>query len=402
MPEGRTAVLGVTGGIAAYKAADIASRLVKAGVRVYAVMTDHAKAFLSPLTLETLTNNPVACDLFERPATWEVEHIALAKRADVFLIAPATANILSKLACGIADDMLSTVLMAARSPIIVAPAMNTAMWESAAMRDNLTTLRRRGVEVIEPESGRLACGDEGAGRLANVETITERVLARLNTSGDLSGIRVLITAGPTREPIDPVRYISNRSSGRMGYALSRAAVRRGGSVTLLTGPVCLAPPAGVATESFNTTDELLSLMTALAPKNDIVIQAAAPGDYRARAVAGQKIKKRGDDPLVLDLLPNHDVAASVGAARFPGQTIVAFAAETENIVLNARNKLAKKNADLVVANDVSIPGSGFDADTNAAVLLTCDSEETLPLMAKDELAEKIIDRIIALRRNSAS
>ncbi len=393
MLQGKTVVLGITGGIAAYKAAEITSRLVKLGAQVYVVMTEHACAFIQPLTLETLSNHPVARDLFERPATWEVEHIALAKRADLFLIAPATANVLGKMAGGIADDMLTTTVMATRAPVLVAPAMNTGMWESAAMAHNLGVLEGRGVEVIAPESGRLACGDEGAGRLAAVDVIVGRVCARLAGKQDFAGKRVLVTAGPTREPLDPVRYLTNRSSGKMGYALAEAAAARGARVLLLTGPVDIAPPAGVELRRFETTLELCELMLAAAPEQDAIIQAAAPGDYRAEQIAPHKLKKQGDEELALRLVQNPDVAAAVGERKRPGQVLVVFAAETQQVEEHARAKLRKKRADLIVANDVTLPGAGFDVDTNIATLITEGAIERLPQMRKRALADVILDRI---------
>ncbi|MCL2810278.1 MAG: bifunctional phosphopantothenoylcysteine decarboxylase/phosphopantothenate--cysteine ligase CoaBC [Clostridia bacterium] len=399
MLHGKTVVLGVTGGIAAYKAAEITSRLIKLGAQVYVIMTKSACAFVAPLTFETLSNHPVACDLFERPATWEVEHIALAKRADAFLIAPATANVLGKMANGIADDMLTTTVMATRAPVLVAPAMNTGMWESAAMGQNLDVLTARGVGIIQPESGRLACGDEGAGRLAQVDVIVDRVCACLCAKQDLAGKRVLITAGPTREPLDPVRYISNRSSGKMGYALAEAALSRGAEVLLLTGAVALNPPAGANVERFGTTLELQDLMMAHAQSHDIIIQAAAPGDYRAETIAPNKLKKQNDDPLMLRLVQNPDVAAAVGEGKKPGQIIVAFAAETEKLAENARVKLLRKHADLVVANDVSLPGAGFDVNTNIASLITAENEINLPQMTKQALSHRILDEIAKLCYN---
>lgn len=396
MLHGKTVVLGITGGIAAYKAAEITSRLVKLGAQVYVVMTPNACAFIQPLTLETLSNHPVVCDLFERPATWEVEHIALAKRADLFLIAPATANIIGKMAHGIADDMLSTTVMATRAPILVAPAMNTGMWENAAVRDNLALLSQRGVEFIEPESGRLACGDEGAGRLASPEIIVERVRRRLGIPMDFEGKRVLVTAGPTREPIDPVRYLSNRSSGKMGYAVAEAALARGAQVTLLTGPVALHAPVNATVHRFETTQKLYDLMLTHAPEHDVIIQAAAPGDYRMEKVASQKLKKQGEDPFMLQLTPNPDVAAAIGQNKRPGQTIVAFAAETQEIEAHAREKLLRKHADVMVANDVTQPGAGFDVDTNIALLITQERTEALPQMSKRALADRILDAVLLL------
>ena len=396
MLHGKTVVLGVTGGIAAYKAAEITSRLVKLGTQVYVIMTQSARAFVAPLTFETLSGHPVACDLFERPAAWEVEHIALAKRADVFLIAPATANVLGKIACGIADDMLSTTVMATRAPILAAPAMNTGMWESAAMAYNLNVLTGRGVEIIPPESGRLACGDEGAGRLAQVDVIVDRVCARLCPKQDFANKRVLVTAGPTREPLDPVRYLSNRSSGKMGYALAQAALARGAQVLLLTGTVALTPPAGAKIERFGTTLELHDLMMTHAQEYDIIIQAAAPSDYRAEVVAQNKLKKQNDNPLTLRLVQNPDIAAAVGQHKKPGQVIVAFAAETENLAQNARAKLLGKHADLMVANDITAPGAGFDVDTNIATLITTEDEMVLPQMTKSALSHRILDEVAKL------
>jgi len=295
--------------------------------------------------------------------------------------------------------MLTTTVMATRAPVLAAPAMNTGMWESAAMRHNLAVLAARGVDIIEPESGRLACGDEGDGRLARVDVIVDRVCARLCAVRDFAGKRVLVTAGPTREPLDPVRYISNRSSGKMGYALAEAALARGAEVTLLTGPVALTPPAGATVEHFATTLDLHGLMTALAPAHDVLIQAAAPGDYRAEHVAPGKLKKHAGDPLTLRLVQNPDVAAAVGEGKRPSQVVAAFAAETERLTENAREKLLRKCADLVVANDVTTPGAGFDADTNIATLITAESETALPQMTKRELAHRILDEIAQLCYN---
>ncbi|MDR3051990.1 MAG: bifunctional phosphopantothenoylcysteine decarboxylase/phosphopantothenate--cysteine ligase CoaBC [Oscillospiraceae bacterium] len=396
MLTGKTVVLGVTGGIAAYKAADLASRLIKLGAQVYAVMTRNACAFLAPLTLETLTNHPVAVDLFARPATWEVEHIALAKRADLFVVAPATANLLGKLACGIADDMLTTTLLATRAPVLVAPAMNTGMWQNEAVWQNVRTLQARGVGIVPPESGRLACGDEGEGRLAAVETIVRRVCDTLSAWQDLAGRRVLVTAGPTREPLDPVRCLTNRSSGKMGYALAQAAAARGAQVLLLSGPVALPPPPGIETLGFETTGQLFDLMLTHAPRHDLVLQAAAPADFQAEQVEPQKIKKQGGEGLTLRLSQTPDIAAAVGQTKRPGQILVAFAAETGDVEAHAREKLVRKNADLIVANDVTQPGAGFDADTNIATLITRNKAVPLPQMTKRELADKILDAALGL------
>lgn len=389
-------VLGVTGGIAAYKACELLRILQKRGIDVYVVMTQNACRFVTPLTFETLSGHPVAVDTFDRPQTWEVEHIALAKWADLFLIAPATANIIGKMACGIADDMLSTTVMATRAPVMIAPAMNTGMWENEATQHNLRTLASRGVQIVLPASGHLACGDSGAGKLEDVAVIAERALEALGRTRDLEGLRVLVTAGPSREALDPVRYVTNRSSGKMGYAIARAAARRGAQVTLLTGPVALEAPQGVQVVPFTTTQELLERAQELAAKQDVLIQAAAPADYRAQKVAPQKIKKNSGEPLVLTLVENPDVAAALGRSKRPDQVFVGFAAETNDVLAHAQGKLERKNLDMIVANDVTLPGAGFDVDTNVVTLITRDEAVSLPLMRKDEVADRILDRVLTL------
>lgn len=391
-------VLGVTGGIAVYKACELLRLLQKRGIDVFVVMTQNACRFVAPLTFETLSGHPVAVDTFDRPQTWEVEHIALAKRADLFLIAPATANIMGKMACGIADDMLSTTVMATRAPVLVAPAMNTGMWENAAVQQNVKTLRARGVEIVAPVSGHLACGDSGAGKLEDVEVIAERACELLFAKKDMEGLRVMVTAGPSREALDPVRYISNRSSGKMGYAIARAAQKRGAEVTLLSGPVAIEAPLGVKLVPFTTTQELLDRASELAREQDLLIQAAAPADYRAKEVAPQKIKKQGGEPMTFTLVENPDVAATLGKAKRSGQVFVGFAAETNDVLARAKDKLARKNLDMIVANDVTRPGAGFDVDTNIVTLITKDGQEALPMMSKAEVAQRILDRALALRR----
>lgn len=390
-------VLGVTGGIAAYKACELLRLLQKQGIDMFVVMTRNACQFVTPLTFETLSGHPVAVDTFVRPATWEVEHIALAKRADLFLIAPATANIIGKMACGIADDMLSTTVMATRAPVMIAPAMNTGMWENPAVQQNIATLAARGVHIVTPATGHLACGDSGTGKLEDVAVIAQRALDVLRAKRDLEGLRVMVTAGPTREALDPVRYISNRSSGKMGYAIARAAQQRGAQVTLLTGPVFIEPPRGVTVVPFTTTQELLERALQCAPEQDILIQSAAPADYRAKEIAPQKIKKHGGEDMVLDLVENPDVAATLGRAKRSGQTFVGFAAETNDVLAHARGKLVKKNLDMIVANDVTTPGAGFDVSTNIVTLLTEEKTESLPLMTKDEVADRILDAVLKLR-----
>ncbi len=403
MPEtafslaGKCVVLGVTGGIAAYKACELTSRLRKAGAQVYVIMTKNACQFVAPLTFETLSNHPVATDTFARPETWEVEHVALAKRADVFVIAPATANILAKMACGLADDMLSTTVLATRAPVLVAPAMNTGMWDNPATQENVERLQQRGVHFIGPEGGFLACGDTGAGRMSEPKDIFDAIEKLLAMQQDLAGLSVLVTAGPTQERLDPVRFITNRSSGKMGYAIAAAAAARGASVTLVTGPTSLPIPQGVNAVRILSTQELYDQMLALCPKMDVVIQAAAPADFTPETVADQKIKKQGNEPLVIRLAQTPDVAAAVGKTKKEGQTLVGFAAETNDVLQNAQKKLAKKNLDLIVANDVTAPGAGFDVDTNIVTFVTQDGLEKLPKMKKAEVADALLDRILRAR-----
>ncbi|MBQ2990969.1 MAG: bifunctional phosphopantothenoylcysteine decarboxylase/phosphopantothenate--cysteine ligase CoaBC [Clostridia bacterium] len=390
-------VLGVTGGIAVYKACELLRLLQKQGMDVFVVMTKNACEFVSALTFETLSGHPVAVDTFDRPATWEVEHIALAKRADLFLIAPATANIIGKMACGIADDMLSTTVMATRAPVMIAPAMNTGMWENAATQHNMKVLRERGVHVVAPACGYLACGDTGAGKLEDVSVIAQRAAELLLKKKDMQGLRVMVTAGPTREALDPVRYISNRSSGKMGYAIARAAQQRGAEVTLLSGPVSLDCPPGVQLVPFMTTQDLMDCAVEHAAQQDIVIQAAAPADYRAAEVAAQKIKKQDGADMVIRLAENPDVAAAIGRTKRSDQTFVGFAAETNDVLAHAQGKLKKKNLDMIVANDVTKPGAGFDVNTNIVTFVTQDEICELPMLTKNEVADRILDRILMLR-----
>ena len=390
-------VLGVTGGIAVYKACELLRLLQKRGMDVFVVMTKNACEFVSPLTFETLSGHPVAVDTFKRPETWEVEHIALAKRADLFLIVPATANIIGKMANGIADDMLSTTVMATRAPIMIAPAMNTGMWENPAVQENIRLLQSRGVQVVSPATGYLACGDSGAGKLEDVQVIAQYAAAALERKKDMLGLRVLVTAGPTREALDPVRYISNRSSGKMGYAIASCAKARGAEVTLLSGPVSLQCPAGVNLVSFMTTQELLERALEYAPQQDILIQSAAPADYRAAEVAPQKMKKKNGEDMVIRLVENPDVAATIGKSKRPDQVFVGFAAETNDVLEHAKGKLSKKNLDMIVANDVTKPGAGFDVNTNIVTFVTREAITDLPLLSKDEVADRILDRVLKLR-----
>ena len=398
MLKGKTVLLGVTGSIAAYKIAGLASMLKKQHADITVLMTQNATNFINPITFETLTGNKCLIDTFDRNFQYSVEHVALAKRADIVLIAPASANVIGKIANGIADDMLSTTVMATRAPVLVAPAMNTGMWENAAVQQNVKTLRARGVEIVAPVSGHLACGDSGAGKLEDVAVIAERACKLLFAKKDMEGLRVMVTAGPSREALDPVRYISNRSSGKMGYAIAQAAQKHGAEVTLLSGPVAIEVPQGVKLVPFTTTQELLDRASELAQEQDLLIQAAAPADYRAKEVAPQKIKKQGGEPMTFTLVENPDVAATLGKAKRSGQVFVGFAAETNDVLAHARDKLARKNLDMIVANDVTRPGAGFDVDTNIVTLITKDGQEALPMMSKAEVAQRILDRALALRR----
>lgn len=395
--RGKTVVLGVTGGIAAYKACELTSRLRKSGADVYVIMTKNACEFVAPLTFETLSNHPVVCDTFARPETWEVEHVALAKKADVFVIAPATANIMAKMAAGIADDMLSTTVLATCAKVLLAPAMNTGMWENAATQANVKTLIGRGVSFIGPEGGFLACGDTGAGRMSEPEAIFGRIAEMLYPRRDMEGLRVLVTAGPTREKLDPVRYLTNRSSGKMGYAIAEAAQKRGARVTLVSGPVSIPCPAGVELVSVTSTQDLYDALTARCGDMDAVVQAAAPADYTPETVSEQKIKKQKGEGLTLRLRETPDVAVAVGKLKKPGQTLVGFAAETENLLDNAGKKLDRKNLDMIVANDVTAPGAGFGTDTNVVTFVTKEGTEALPLMQKSAVADAIWDRVLKLR-----
>ncbi len=392
--NGKNVVLGITGGIAAYRAAQIAREMTKRGAHVYCILTRNATNFITQQTMETLTGNPAVVDMFARPDKWEVEHIALAKRADVFLVAPASANFIGKVASGVADDMLTTTVMATRAPLLIAPAMNSNMYENPVTQRNMQTLKTLlHAQFIEPKVGLLACNDVGKGHIADDETILEAV-ERALTPGDLTGKKVLVTAGPTREALDPVRFLTNRSSGRMGYALAEAAARRGAEVTLVSGPVALECPTGVRREFVESTQDLYCAMERLCREQDVIIQAAAPADYRPAHIAGQKIKKADGEAMELKLVENPDVAAMVGSKKRPGQVLVAFAAETQNLSENAAKKLNKKNVDFIVGNDVTRPGAGFDVDTNIITIFDRSGATELPMMKKTEVADKILDHVL--------
>lgn len=389
-------VLGVSGGIAAYKACDLVSRLKKRGAQVRVVLSRHACAFVPPLTFETLSGNPAYTDGQDR--RYEIEHVALAKWADAMVVAPATGNILAKMACGIADDLLSTTLLAMAAPVLAAPAMNTAMWKNPATQANVATLRERGIRFVGPASGRLACGDDDVGRMSEPEEIVQALEALFSKAQDLAGRRILVTAGPTVERIDPVRFITNRSTGRMGYALAEAARRRGADVTLVSGPVSLTPPKGVDTVPIESSAQLCEAVLSRADGADAVIQAAAPADFTPETVSDRKIKKTGDD-MILRLKSTTDIAFTLGQRKRPGQVLVAFAAETNDVVDNARGKLVRKNADLVVANDVTLPGAGFGAQTNIVTLITKDGVYPLEQMPKIQVADAILDCVKTLWEN---
>lgn len=395
MLSGKCVVVGVTGGIAAYKTCEVVSRLKKLHADVRVIMTKNATEFVSPLTFQSLSHNPVSVDTFANIQTWEIEHIALAQRADVFVIAPATANIIGKLACGIADDMLSTTVMATHAPVLIAPAMNTAMLENAATQQNMRTLSERGMRFIAPGTGMLACGTSGAGRMSEPSQIVDEIVRTLRPREDFAGLSVVVTAGPTAEPLDPVRYITNRSSGKMGYAIAEAAHARGAHVTLISGPTAIQPPKGVDFVRIGTTQEIYDAVLGHADA-DVVIQAAAPADYRAREISPTKIKRTGDS-LMIELVPNPDIAAALGARKHPGQTLVGFAAETNNVIENAQGKLKRKSLDLIVANDVTRAGAGFDVDTNIVTLIDGEGMKELPMMTKREVADGILDRVAELR-----
>ncbi len=398
--QGKTIVLGVSGGIAAYKACELCSRLVKAGAKVHVIMTANACQFVMPMTLETLSQNPVTTDVFARPEDHhEVEHIALAKAADLFVIAPATANVIAKIAAGIADDMLTTTLLATKAPLLIAPAMNTQMYFNAATQHNLQTLKSRGVQTIGPDGGLLACGDVGAGRMSEPVAILAAIEQHFAKVQDYAGIKAVVTAGPTREMLDPVRFLTNRSSGKMGYAIAEALAARGAEVTLVSGPVSLTPPLGVRVESITSTQDLLERLSALAPKADVLIQAAAPADYTMQA-ATEKIKKQDGQPLTLSLSQTPDVAKAVGAHKREDQFFVGFAAETGNKLDNARKKLVEKNLDLICLNDVTQPGAGFEVDSNQLTLISQNKVMRLPQLSKRETADRLLDEILLLRKGA--
>ena len=387
-------VLGVTGSIAAYKIASLASMLVKKQADVTVIMTKNATNFINPITFESLTGNRCLVDTFDRNFEFQVEHVSLAKQTDVFLVAPASANVIAKAAHGIADDMLTTTLLACRCPKIFAPAMNTRMYENPIVQDNISILKDYGMEVVTPASGYLACGDTGEGKMPEPEALFEAVLRAL-TPKDFAGKKVLVTAGPTQEKLDPVRYISNHSTGKMGYAIAAAAVRRGADVTLVSGKVGLTPPAGVRVVPVVSAADMAQAVKAAASEQDIIIKAAAVADYRPRVTADEKLKKQDDD-LSVELERTEDILAWLGAHRREGQILCGFSMETEHLLENSRAKLEKKKIDMMVANNLRQEGAGFGTDTNVVTLLTKEGTEELPLLSKEEVADRLLDRLLTL------
>ncbi len=391
--KGKKVVIGITGGIAAYKAAEVVSSLVKRGAHVKVIMTAHAMEFIKPLTLETLSGNPVYYDMFSRPGTWEIDHISLAKWADLLAVVPATANILGKVAHGIADDLLSTTIMATRAQVIFAPAMNTNMYTNPIVQENISFLKSKGYMFVPPAAGRLACGDYGEGKLADIQDILAAIEGYFSRRSDLKGLRILVTAGPTREYLDPVRFISNPSSGKMGYAIAAACAERGAEVELVSGPVSISPPPGVKLYRVETAQEMFEKVMAIFPSCHMVFKAAAVGDYRPETCYPTKIKK-DNDKLILTLVKNPDILKELGQRK--GKCIlVGFAAETENIEEYAKKKMREKNLDFIVANDVTRQGAGFEKNTNEGLLITREGEViSIPQMDKREFAHRIIDEVI--------
>jgi phosphopantothenoylcysteine decarboxylase / phosphopantothenate---cysteine ligase len=398
--RGRRVVLGVTGGIAAYKAVEVCRRLVDAGAHVVPVLTDDAQRFIGALTFSALASEPARTSLFEGPDP--IPHTQLGRRADLIVVAPATAKVIGKYTHGISDDLLTATLLATKAPVLIAPAMHTEMWEHAAVQENLAVLSERGVHVIDPEEGRLAGGDTGAGRLADPERIVGAAAGVLAGTGDLAGVRVLVTAGGTREPIDPVRFVGNRSSGKMGYALAERAAQRGAAVTLVTTIGRPTEASGIAVERVETADDMARSVLSRFADADVVVMAAAVADFRPKAVADEKLKKRDGVPEIV-LEPTPDVLALLGERKLPGQLLIGFAAETEHVEEHAAEKMAAKHVDLMVANDVSAPDAGFEVDTNRAILLySSGSREETPLLDKRELADLLLDRVAAVLAGDAT
>ena len=395
--ENKTVLLGVTGGIAAYKSASLASLLVKAGADVRVIMTEHATNFINPITFETLTGHKCITDTFDRNFEFSVEHVALAQKADVIMVAPATANVIAKLAHGLADDMLTTTILASNALKLIAPAMNTGMYENPVTQDNMKLLKKYGMEVIEPASGRLACGDIGAGKMPEPEVLFEHILHCCACEKDMKGIKVLVTAGPTQEAVDPVRYITNHSSGKMGYSIARACMLRGADVTLVTGKTALDPPMFTEVVPVISAKDMYEAVTSRSDEMDIIIKAAAVADYRPSQVSDEKVKKT-DSQLSIPLERTDDILKYLGENKKPGQFLCGFSMETQNMLENSKKKLEKKNLDMIVANNLKMQGAGFETDTNIVTLITKDSVTELPIMEKDEVAFRLLDAILKRRK----
>lgn len=400
MLKGKTVVVGVCGGIAAYKVVEVVSRLNKLHADVNVIMTENAAKFVTPLTFRSISHNPVITDMFSEPVKWDIQHISLATKADVIVVAPATANIIGKVANGIADDMLSTTIMASKAPVVFVPAMNTNMYENPIMQENIKKLSERGYIFLEPDAGLMACGTEGKGRLPEPSFIVESICKLLCPKDDFKELKVLITAGPTQEPIDPVRYITNHSSGKMGYAIAAQAQKRGAKVKIVSGPVSINPPYGVEVAYVKTADEMYNEVMKSYEDFDILIMVAAVADYKCAQIAEKKIKKK-DEKLVIELVKNPDIAKELGKVK-GNRILVGFSAETDDLVNNACEKLAAKNLDMIVANDVTQEGAGFGTDTNIIKIIKRDGEIiNFPLMSKFEAGDRILDEVVKLiNRNS--
>lgn len=395
MLKGKTVLLGVTGSIAAYKIAYLASALKKLHAQVHVLMTENATNFINPITFESLTGNKCLVDTFDRNFQFQVEHVSIAKKADVVMIAPASANVIGKLANGLADDMLTTTVMACRCQKILAPAMNTAMYENPVVQDNIRKLQTYGYEVITPASGYLACGDTGAGKMPEPETLLEYILKEAAFQKDLAGKKLLVTAGPTQEAIDPVRCLTNHSSGKMGYAIAKMAMLRGAEVTLVSGPTAIEPPLFVKVVPVTSARDMFEAVTGLSDEQDIIIKAAAVADYRPKQVSEDKVKKK-DDQASIELERTDDILKYLGQHKKQGQFLCGFSMETRDMLRNSRAKLEKKNLDMVAANNLKVEGAGFQGDTNVLTLITQDEEVSLPLMSKEDAALKILDKILLL------
>ncbi|WP_346706438.1 bifunctional phosphopantothenoylcysteine decarboxylase/phosphopantothenate--cysteine ligase CoaBC [Merdimonas faecis] len=396
MLKDKTILLGVTGGIAAYKSASLASRLVKAGAEVRVIMTEHATNFINPITFETLTGHKCITDTFDRNFEFQVEHVSLAKKADVIMVAPATANVIAKLAHGLADDMLTTTILASHAPKLIAPAMNTGMYENPVTQDNLALLKKYGMEVIEPAAGHLACGDEGKGKMPEPEILYEHILRSCACKQDMKGLKVLVTAGPTQEAVDPVRFLTNHSSGRMGYSIAKACMLRGADVTLVTGRTALTPPLFVDVVPVVSAKDMYDAVISRSNEMDIIIKAAAVADYRPVHVAEEKVKK-SDGSFSLELERTDDILKYLGEHKKPGQFLCGFSMETENMLENSRKKLEKKHLDMIAANNLKVPGAGFETTTNIITIITPDSVKELELMSKDDAAFRLLDEILSRR-----